>query len=208
MGMARSKAAKRRAKKARGRPRLDRTAEHREPNGRRSRAASAIQDWQKQQEAQTAAMARIVIAPVIEARARVYCMPATECERSEAGYALGRMMISGWITEAQHDAGKRMAEDYERYYRLTGVQSPTPRAMDMFRVAGESGDPDPDAARKAANKFMELEGVLGRADLAGRPVTTITKRVCLEDRDEGMAHTYSLSLLRRGLDALVVHYRG
>lgn len=203
MAKARTRAQKRNAK--RGRPLLPAT--DREPNGRASRRSASV-----------VMQSRATASVVREARCRVHGMPEDIAERPEAGYVLGRLYLSGHLGRraakgkdkgaAEHrlDAGNRMAEAFSRYYGLVGIPAPTPRAQNLFRVRGETGDTDPAAARAASNAVMQIERSLGMADESGRPVTLITKRVCIQDEDAGLAHPHTFSLLVRGLDALVVHF--
>lgn len=60
-----------------------------------------------------------------------------------------------------------------------------------------------DAARIATNRVLKIEAVLGLVDFSGKPVTSVTKKVCVLDEGEGMQ---MLDYLKRGLLALVEHY--
>jgi hypothetical protein len=189
---ARTRGQKKAAK--RGRPKLP--AAKREPSGiRPSRRHASIVE----REGETRAV-------VAQARARVHGVPEPMCERPEAGYVLGRLFLAGFVTKAQLDAGNRMAEDFARYYALTGIQPPSARAQNLFRVRGEAPDRSGDAARRAANAIMRIEMELGMVDHEGRPVTSVTKRVCLMDDDSAVFHGHMIGFLCKGLDALVVHY--
>jgi hypothetical protein len=53
---------------------------------------------------------------------------------------------------------------------------------------------------------MKIETVLGLVDLAGKPVTSVTKKVCVQDEGEGMQMPHMIGYLKRGLLALVEHY--
>lgn len=194
---ARTAAAKRKSKQ--GRPRLP--AVEREENGRLSRRKLSI--FVRKQES-----AKKVREVARAARSRVYGVPEKQSERPEAGYALGRLFLAGHIDKDQLDAGDKFAEDHARYYGLTGIPFPSPRAQDLFRVKGAPGPDRPLAAKSAANAVMRAEMALGMVDRAGRPVMTTTKRVCVLDDDENILHPYTLFMLRKGLDALVVHYKG
>ena len=107
----------------------------------------------------------------------------------------------------QLDAGNRMANDFARYYALTGIQAPSARAQDLFRVRGEAPDRSGDAARKATNAIIRIEKELGMVDHEGRPVTSVIKRVCILDDASVVFHDDIIGFLRTGLDALIVHYR-
>lgn len=192
-----SRGAKKRARRGR---RLIPNVE-RLPDGRISRSNSAKEGRQKATVAETLSVA-------LEARMRVYGASEAECGRPEMGHALGRLYLDkrNGISAEMFQAGIRMAEEYSRYYGLTGVPFPSPRAQDLFRVGGIGGDVDPAKARKARNDAQAIELVLAIGDEAGCPVRTITKRVCIEDSDEGLYRTHMINYLRRGLKLLVVHY--
>lgn len=188
---AKSKAAKRRTRM--GRPVLPAT--DREPNGRKSRRiASTIRREDDMK------------AVVIEARQRIYGLSKRDADSQDGGSVVGRLYLAGRIKWHHRAALNRYAEDMARYYRLTGVQAPNPRGLDLNRVRGEPGDTDPARARDAANRMMALEGVLGAADRAGRPVTTIVKRVALEDRDDGLFLGHMVHDLVVGAGALARYY--
>lgn len=161
----------------------------------------------------------------IEARIRILGLSAEDCDRPEAGSVLGRLYLDrrNRITEAMYIAGMRMGEDYHRYYRLAGIGMPTPQAFD---ISGRARALDPEAyrpkdgevkgkellpddpheqLRRATDRMMKVEGVLGQVDEAGRPVTTVCKAVCI--RDEVIYHNHMIEFLKRGLRALVDHYR-
>lgn len=196
MAKAKTKAAKIRAK--RGRPRMEANA--REPNGRPSRRVEAVRQRLSETEKQIKATAKA-------ARARIYHISDAQTDRSEAGYVLGRLFLAGQINKSQLDAGNRMSEEFARYYGLTGIPMPSARAQDLFAVKGEPGPCRPDAARSASNAVMAIEKALGSADVSGRPITSITKRVCVQDDASGLEFGHMVSLLRRGLDALSLHYK-
>ncbi|RYE54891.1 MAG: hypothetical protein EOP20_11220, partial [Hyphomicrobiales bacterium] len=76
----------------------------------------------------------------VEARCRHHGVDAKDATRAELGYALGRLYLSGELGAvddpdqpmSRHllEAGNRMHADFERYYAVTGMPSPSPRAMD------------------------------------------------------------------------------
>ncbi len=63
-----------------------------------------------------------------------------------------------------------------------------------------------DAARIATNRVLKIEAVLGLVDFSGKPVTSVTKKVCVLDEGEGMQMPHMLGYLKHGLLALVEHY--
>src|SRR5437588_11718219 len=50
---------------------------------------------------------------------------------AKLGYPLGRLLLAGYITEKQHDAGQRWATIVRRYAALIGFPRDTPDAPNM-----------------------------------------------------------------------------
>lgn len=194
--MAYSKAEKLKAK--RGRPSLPVAA--REANGRKSRRKSAVslRLVETEKEVKSVAVANRIKQGMSEGIA----------DTQEAGSVLGRLYLLNpdSITKLQYEAGMRMGEDYARYYALTGIPFPSIKAHDMLSLRGQGSTDRPDCARVATNRIMKIEQVLGEVDLSGRPVTSVTKKVCIRDEDEGMHLPHMVQYLKRGLTALVKHY--
>ena len=138
---------------------------------------------------------------------------AADAQSPEYGYALGRLHLAGVLdpsraeSEIMLKAGNAMGLDYDRYYRLTGIPSPNPQAMDMRRVRGLSGDAPVDDIRRATDKMMAVERVLGCVDTDGKPVMSLCKRIVLRDEDASQWTPFMLKYLRRGLRALAEHYQ-
>lgn len=191
-----SKAEKLKAK--RGRPSLPAVA--REANGRKSRRKTtvALRLVETEKEVKSVAVANRIKQGMSEGVA----------DTQEAGSVLGRLHLLNpdAITKLQYEAGMRMGEDYARYYALTGIPFPTIKAHDVRGVRGQGSSDRPECAKTAANRIMKIEQVLGEVDLSGRPVTTVTKKVCVCDEAEGMHLPHMVEYLKRGLTALVKHY--
>ena len=191
-----SKAEKLKAK--RGRPSLPVAA--REANGRKSRRKSAVSFRlvETEKEVKSVAVANRIKQGMSEGVA----------DTQEAGSVLGRLHLLNpdAITKLQYEAGMLMAQDFARYYALTGIPFPTIKAHDMLSPRGQSSDDRPDCARTAANRIMKIEQALGEVDLSGRPVTSVTKKVCIRDEAEGMHLPHMVEYLKRGLTALVKLY--
>lgn len=191
-----SKAQKLRAK--RGRPMLPTVA--REASGRKSRRKSAVslRLVETEKEVKSVSVANRVKQGV----------PEDIADTQEAGSVLGRLHLLNpdAITKLQYEAGMLMAQDFARYYALTGIPFPTIKAHDMLSPRGQSSADRPDCARTAANRIMKIEQALGEVDLSGRPITSVTKKVCIRDEDEGMHLPHMVEYLKRGLTALVKHY--
>lgn len=156
-----------------------------------------------------------------QARQRVFGISEKDAGSQEAGSVLGRLYLDNKLgirappkeqgtAELRLEAGRRYGTDVARYYMLTGIPHPSPRAQNILAVRGHDGD-EPDskvnAARKAANHMMALEMCLGAADTQGRPATSSVKSVCILDEETARGwHESQLRHLVRGLDALQKFY--
>jgi hypothetical protein len=169
--------------------------------------------------AESVRRAEIMTETAKEARRRVFGISEKDSGSQEAGSVLGRLYLDGalglvmkqqgtsWLRK---EAGDRYAMDMARYYMLTGIPHPSPRAQNVLAVRGYDGDEAESraqAARKASNRMMALEMCLGAADTQGRPVTSSIKTVCIMDEETARGwHPSQIQHLRRGLDALVKFY--
>lgn len=190
-----SKAAKLRAKRL-GRPR--KAGADRYPCGKIKKAWA--NDNQERENRETE---KETLAVALEARKRIH---GIDDNTPLAGYVLGRIFLDGRITEEQRKAGDDFAECMGRYYRLTGVPFPSPRAQAMGGIRGSDGevsDSHAEAARKANNVMMRLTGVLLRCK-DGPQVKQTVFNVCVMDYDNlrSMPET-QLEWLRRGLNELI-----
>jgi hypothetical protein len=191
-----SKAQKLKAK--RGRPALP--AAVREANGRKSRRKSAVvlRLVETEKEVKSVAIANRV----------KMGMSSKEADSQEAGSVLGRLYLNknNGITKAQYDAGMLMAQDFARYYALTGIPFPSIKAHDIGRVSGRNETDNQSAIRAATNRVMLVEKVLGEVDHSGKPITSTTKKVCVLDEADGMHLPHMVIYLKRGLTALIKLY--
>lgn len=190
-----SKAAKLRAKRQ-GRPRKANADRH--PCGKIKKAWA--NDNQERENRETE---KETLAVALEARKRIH---GIDDNTPLAGYVLGRIFLDGRITEEQRKAGDDFAETMGRYYRLTGVPFPSPRAQAMGGIRGSDGEVSQslaDAARRATNMMMRLTGVLLRCK-DGPQVRQTVHNVCVMDYDNlrSMPET-QLEWLRRGLNELI-----
>lgn len=186
-----SKAAKLRQKRiARGRPRKEGAERH--PCGK------IKQEWSQRESEQDA------ISVAMTARGRIHGLNENN---ALAGYTLGRIFLDGNISEYQRIAGDEYAAEMVRYYMLTGIPFPSARAQSLVRVRGSDGDEPQsklDAARRASNRMMELEGILLQCE-EGPQVRTTVKNVCLMDLEAmRLMPERQMLWLRRGLQALHV----
>lgn len=184
-----SKAAKLRALRIRqriaaGRPRKD---GERYPSGRIKHAETE----------------RDAMSVALEARMRIH---GINDNRALAGYTLGRMNLDGRVTDVEREAGDDYATEIARYYSLAGIAFPSARAQNLFSIKGHDGEVSEsrqDAARRASNRFMHLEGVLLKcAD--GPQVKSTVYNVCVMDIEHlRMMSETQLMWLKRGLHALM-----
>lgn len=192
--------ARKRRKRGAGRPRTPDAA--REPNGRLSRQEAHREARQHESE-------RATMGTVIDARMRLHRLTETQAKDRLAGSVLALLHFDRRVSEAEFKAGERYAEDMARYYSLTGIPSPNPRAQNLFAVRGHDGDESQsraENAKAASNRFMALEGQLLSCS-EGRMVKEKVWTVCvLNDMSARDWTPYTIGYVRRGLDRLAVYY--
>lgn len=153
---------------------------------------------------------REVRSVAIAARQRMHFSGAKGVDAGSpfAGYTLGRMFLDGKLTAHEREAGDEYARQMARYYSLTGIPFPSVRAQSLFSVKGFEGETTAErtrAARAAANRMMELEGVLLKLPEGPRVKTTVFN-VCVMDYE--VLRTMpepQLAWLKRGLTELHWH---
>lgn len=118
-------------------------------------------------------------------------------ELPEAESEFGRMMLNGWVTPAQFEAGKQYAELAARYRASILAPSPNPSAIDLGRVGCGKGAGMPDSTarsiKRAYDSAFESCGPV-------RLQKAIAHHV-IHDRKVGDFETREL--LKTGLDKLV-----
>jgi hypothetical protein len=216
-----SAGAKKRAK--RGRSLLP--ANDREPNGRKSRRANAVELRAEQTEAEVKSVARerrIREDNIVPFRGKDGKVVSAESQADDPrrGYVLGLLWLDGRITQEEHDIGLKYAEDMGRFYGLTGVQFPSARAQNLFAIRGGGGDDSEnrvEAAKRARAKAYELQRVISgtseakgalRFDIGtGRKVEHAVKHLALLDVPEARKWPpFMIALFRKGVSALRRHY--
>jgi hypothetical protein len=185
----------------------------RTPSGRPSRAKSATEDRERETE-------REVMEVAVMARAKHARLAEPLAKQPFAGSVLGLLHFDGHfldnnsdnarrLSDNRYEAGKRYAEDAARYYSAVGIPFPAARAFDMFSIRGHDGEVSEDrakAAREASNKIMSIERVLLCLD-GGPLVKRKTFEVCVLDDHSAREWTkFTISYVRRGLQALVDYY--
>lgn len=124
-------------------------------------------------------------------------------EFPEAESEFGRLMLNGMITPAQYEAGRSYALLVGLYRAVYGIPSPDPRAIDLLSSMGHgAGDTPPEVAVNVRRRYDDAFIACGEAGEAAR------KAVNAHAVFERKLHCrHSLTLLRRGLDFLVCHFR-
>lgn len=215
MGKARTKADKLRSR--RGRPKLPQT--EREPNGRKSRRQASVQKFNHDTEIGNLSVA-------VARRVREYGLKDTRLKGGKIltaeeqaadprrGYALGLLYLDGRVTEDQHDAGLRYAEDMARYYGLTGVTFPSTRAQNIFAVRGDDGEVSEGRATAAAaarSKMTKLRATLldvGDIDTGRRVWHAVMEVAVMDNQACRTWPDHMIGYLRRGLNRLSDFYGG
>jgi hypothetical protein len=178
------------------------------PNGKASRRLSSIQHRDQESNMNVAIARRIRDHKLVDVkRAGKIVTAVQQALDPRCGYALGILLLSHKITEQQHSAGVKFSEDMARYYGLTGVPFPSPRAQDLFAIRSDGDEPagKGEAAKAARGKMAKLrEALLAVGDIdTGRRVYMAVTSTAVEDKappESGMVY------LRKGLNRLVDHY--
>ncbi len=127
-------------------------------------------------------------------------VPRKSRELPEAESEFGRMLLKGWITPAQYEAGKRYAELAARYRAVKGYPPIHPAAMDLLRTGhGVSGEAPAHVIRHAIDSY-------DRAFCSCEPhkvQRAIAHHVVFERKIDDFG---TLDLVKIGLDKLVVHF--
>ncbi|MDE2104324.1 MAG: hypothetical protein KGL39_44210 [Patescibacteria group bacterium] len=192
-----SKADKLRAKRAYqrrgGRPRKEEAP--RNPGGK------IKQDWAAQESEREAK------GVVIDARCRLLSISEKDADSSDAGSVVGLLYLDGRINKVEKEAAFVYGERMARYYALTGIHFPSPRAQELFRIGGYDGDVTERqqiAARAASNAFMAMERVLLMCPYGPQTKTTVFN-TCFMDYDAMRTMPdQQLRLLKRGLRELAL----
>lgn len=129
------------------------------------------------------------------------------------GYALGLLLLDRSITQDQHDAGVKYAQDVARHLGLSGIAFPSARAQDLFSVRSAQGEESETRAEVAKRARADVNHMLNKVLLKvgnidmGRRVAHAVYTVCVMDVIEArMWPEHMTFALRRGLNALILHY--
>ena len=121
-------------------------------------------------------------------------------ETPEAETEFGRMMLNGWVTPAQYEAGKQYSRLVAGYLASIRAPSPNPSAIDLERVGSGGGEGMEDgkarAIKRAYDSAFESCGPVRLQKLIAHHVVHDRRIGDFADRD----------LLKSGLDKLVKHF--
>jgi len=125
------------------------------------------------------------------------------------GYPLGRLLLAGYITDKQHEAGQRWVTVVRRYAALIGFPRETPDAPNVELISsGVSCAADPDAKvilalRRDYNDCYAVLEQVGRDTRTGRGPLRVCRQICVQEIDEAILWPHRIGDLRIGLNALV-----
>lgn len=119
-----------------------------------------------------------------KARRRVYGLRMADAGRAEAGDMLGRLFLTGEITEAQHSAGRAYAAvrtDYDKAMGARRLRSATDPGAAAAGTPREADDPDHVAW--VARRRRAYDGVRAALQATGDPLAgAVLDAVVLEER--------------------------
>jgi hypothetical protein len=118
----------------------------------------------------------------------------------EAESEFGRMLLKGWITPAQHEAGTRYAMLAARWRSVKGYPPIHPVAMDLLRSGGGFGADAPEHVIRAATRDYDAAFCACEPHKVQRAVT---HHVVFERKIDDFG---ALDLVKLGLDKLVEHF--
>lgn len=198
-------------KAKRGRPRLPAT--DRQPNGQPSRRKASIAQRQQDQIMNVAISRRIRDYGLTDIKIDGKLVTAEkQAIDPKRGYVLGLLYLDGRITEDQHEAGLRYAQDIARYHGLTGVPFPSPRAQNLFAVHGDDGEVSETRAERAAKARKRMQRLrdallaVGNIDTGRRVIHAVNEVVLLDNVASRTWPDHMLTYLRRGLNKLMIEY--
>lgn len=120
-------------------------------------------------------------------------------EDPRASTAFGRLMLNGYVTPAQYEAGDRYAEITAKLRAVYDSASPHPRAIDLNRTGGGSGvEMTTETAEAIKDRYKKAFDAVSEADT--RAARAVKDCVIADKFPE------SIQLLKCGLNLLVTHY--
>lgn len=176
----------------------------REANGRPSRTPEEVAQREAIKRDGLDREQQEIISVAIEARQRVFGVPAPVSRDQMAGSAVGRYCLQGNINRVQYDAAMLYLEDCEAYSKAVGTPG-IPRAMDMNAAGGQNNHENVAKVQAAMKRHKamidavrEKQTEIGnRGNLFGALDAVIRHDVMME---------HLLDDLRLALNALAKHY--
>jgi hypothetical protein len=147
-------------------------------------------------------LARTYVNPKAQVAAQPHrvVVPIKFRELPEAETEFGRLMLNGWVTPAQYEAGRQYAKLVGRYRASIHAPNPNPSGIDLGRGGGGIGAGMPDgtsrAIKRAYDSAFESCGPVRLQKLIAHHVIHDRRIADFADRD----------LLKIGLKKLVVHF--
>jgi hypothetical protein len=127
-------------------------------------------------------------------------VPARFREMPEAEFEFGRLMLNGWITPAQFEAGKEYARLAARYRAAILAPNPNPSAIDLGAAGfGHGAGMADDTARSIKRAYDAAFESCGPVRLQKAIAHHVIHDRKIDDFD-------TRRLLKLGLDKLVTHF--
>ncbi len=147
----------------------------------------------------------------LEARKRMHGANKANALRPEWGFALGRAMLKGELSQLQFQSGLVAADIITFYYRMKGYKRPTPQAFDLFRVVGLSHiDVRPETVAAAETDYTRLQRAMrAAASKNGHPYASASNTIhmaCVEDSELGSWPSHMVRYLKDALDAIALEF--
>lgn len=147
----------------------------REPNGRVQRPAGDYRDIEKER----------VMAPMIEARARVYGLPIDRARDTKAETVIGRWCLQGEITQRQWEAAEMYLKDVRDYSRAIhapkGARSALAASVPGYD--GEESQYDIQRVVRAKKRYADVLTTLVGVDLDHPGCSAAVANVVLTGED-------------------------
>jgi len=146
-------------------------------------------------------LARTYVSPKAQVAAQPHriVVPVRFREWPEAESEIGRLMLNGKLTPAQHEAGRRYAELAARNRAAWNLPPIHPTGMDLLRSGGRGGDLPPHVVKAIRSEYDEAFC----ACAPHKVQRAIAHHVVYERKIDDFA---TLGLIRDGLDKLIHHF--
>lgn len=178
------------------------TGVKREPNGKISRRKADVTERFARELDQAE---RDMLRPGLEARVKIHGVKPEDSRSQMAGSFVGRLCISGELSQAQYEAAMTFLEDQRN--NAIAIQAPRDMAgIDLNRVQGGSVSLESvDFYKRATTRWRNAVAAIQdrQNELRGQGAIYAALETCVL-RDAQAVHM--VGWLREGLNALVRHY--